>query len=66
MPTYEYKCEKCGHRFEKFQNMTDAPLVNCPKCNGHVQRLTGPGTGVIYKGSGFYVNDYKNSNGNHK
>jgi putative FmdB family regulatory protein len=66
MPTYEYKCEKCGNRFEKFQNMTDTPIKNCPKCNGPVRRLIGNGSGVIYKGSGFYINDYKNGSRNHK
>lgn len=66
MPTYEYKCEKCGNRFEKFQNMTDTPIINCPKCNGPVCRLIGNGSGVIYKGSGFYINDYKNGTRNHK
>ena len=60
MPTYEYKCKKCGDRFEKFQKMTDAPLTNCPDCNGPVHRLIGMGAGVIIKGSGFYTNDYEN------
>ncbi|MFC2089074.1 FmdB family zinc ribbon protein [Calditrichota bacterium] len=59
MPTYEYKCKKCGTRFEKFQNMTEEPIKKCPECNGTVHRLIGPGAGVIYKGSGFYSNDYK-------
>jgi putative FmdB family regulatory protein len=58
MPTYDYICEKCGHRFEKFQRMTDVPLTNCPRCQGHVQRLIGPGAAVIFKGSGFYNKDY--------
>ncbi len=66
MPTYEYKCEKCANIFEKFQSMTDVQLVNCPKCNGPVHRLIGTGAGVIYKGSGFYINDYKNGTRNHK
>lgn len=50
MPTYEYKCKKCGNTFEKFQSMSDAPLSNCPKCNGPVYRLIGPGAGVIFEG----------------
>ncbi len=60
MPTYDYKCEKCGHRFEAFQRMTDEPLKECPKCKGEVQRLITGGTGLIFKGSGFYITDYKN------
>ena len=58
MPTYEYECENCGNRFEKFQKMTDAPIKNCSKCNGPVHRLIGTGVGIIFKGSGFYSNDY--------
>ncbi len=60
MPTYEYECEKCGYHFEKFQNMTDKPLSNCPECGGKVVRLIGAGSGIIFKGSGFYATDYKN------
>lgn len=60
MPTYEYECGKCGHRFEKFQKMADAPLKSCPKCKGKVHRLIGGGSGIIFKGSGFYETDYKN------
>ncbi len=62
MPTYEYKCESCGYRFEKFQSMSDKPLQNCPHCNGKVQRLISGGAGVIFKGSGFYATDYAKSN----
>ncbi len=61
MPTYEYKCTKCGHVFEAFQKMSDAPLKQCPKCNGPVERLISGGTGLIFKGSGFYITDYKKS-----
>lgn len=61
MPTYEYVCHSCGHRFEAFQQMTDALLNTCPKCGKEdVKRLIGSGMGVIYKGSGFYTTDYKN------
>ncbi len=60
MPTYEYECEKCAKRFEKFQNMTDKPITNCPTCGGRVQRLIGLGGGIIFKGAGFYQTDYKN------
>lgn len=59
MPTYEYECEKCGHRFEIFQSMKDAPKKRCPKCRGKVRRLLGTGAGMIFKGSGFYITDYR-------
>jgi putative FmdB family regulatory protein len=62
MPTYEYKCHNCGYTFEKFQGIKDNPLKKCPKCNGKVQRLIGSGEGIIFKGSGFYENDYAKSN----
>ncbi len=61
MPTYEYRCDACGHVFEEFQSMKDDPLTKCPKCGGKVQRLIGPGAGLIFKGSGFYLTDYKKS-----
>ena len=59
MPTYEYECLKCGHRFEIFQRMSDPPRKRCPKCRGKVRRLVGSGAGMIFKGSGFYVTDYR-------
>ncbi|MFH1753527.1 MAG: FmdB family zinc ribbon protein, partial [Candidatus Omnitrophota bacterium] len=59
MPTYDYECTECSHRFELFQNMTAAPISVCPKCNGVVKRLIGSGAGIIFKGSGFYETDYK-------
>jgi putative FmdB family regulatory protein len=67
MPTYEYSCEKCGHAFEKFQSMKDDALTVCPKdlCpkktwgKGRVKRLMGTGAGLIFKGSGFYITDYR-------
>ncbi|MCX7872526.1 MAG: zinc ribbon domain-containing protein [Verrucomicrobiae bacterium] len=67
MPTYEYVCEKCGHEFEVFQSMKDAPLKVCPKelCpmkewgRGKVKRRIGAGAGLIFKGSGFYITDYR-------
>lgn len=65
MPTYEYECQKCGHQFELFQNMSDPPRKRCPKCRGKVQRLLGTGAGIIFKGSGFYATDYR-SEGYHK
>lgn len=59
MPTYEYECLKCGHRFEVFQKMTDLPRKRCPKCRGKVRRLVGSGAGMIFKGTGFYATDYR-------
>ena len=59
MPTYEYECNDCGHRFEKFQNIKDKPLKKCPKCGGRTKRLIGTGAGIIFKGSGFYHTDYR-------
>jgi putative FmdB family regulatory protein len=59
MPTYEYECTHCGHDFELFQGITEKPLKKCPKCNSEVKRLIGIGSGVIFKGSGFYATDYR-------
>lgn len=59
MPTYDYECTKCGHRFEAFQSMSDKPLTKCPECRGKVKRLIGAGAGLIFKGSGFYITDYR-------
>lgn len=59
MPTYEYECLECKHRFEIFQMMNDKPISKCAKCGGSVRRLISAGAGIIFKGSGFYVNDYK-------
>ena len=63
MPTYEYKCNKCGHEFEAFQSMSAAPLTDCEKCatEGSVERVISGGAGLIFKGSGFYITDYRNS-----
>jgi putative FmdB family regulatory protein len=63
MPTYEYKCDKCGMTFEKFQGIKDAPLSACPSCGGSVKRLIGTGGGFILKGSGFQWNDYPSGTG---
>ena len=57
MPTYDYRCNDCGHEFEIFQNMTDDLLKDCPVCKGRVERLIGAGAGFIFKGSGFYITD---------
>lgn len=59
MPTYEYECLKCGHRFERFQRMSEEPVKRCPKCGGKVRRLIGTGAGLLFKGSGFYSTDYR-------
>lgn len=64
MPTYEYECKKCGHRFEMFQRMADKPLEKCPECLSAVERLMGSGGGIIFKGSGFYATDYKSKKNN--
>ncbi|MFT5905602.1 MAG: putative FmdB family regulatory protein [Cryomorphaceae bacterium] len=59
MPNYDYRCEKCEQVFEVFQKMSDAKLTSCIKdgCGGAVKRLLGTGSGVIFKGSGFYETD---------
>ena len=58
MPTYEYECGKCGYQFDRFQSITAAPLKTCPKCHGRVHRMLTTGSGIIFKGSGFYETDY--------
>jgi len=60
MPTYEYQCRECGFKFEEFQSIVSEPIRVCPKCNGKVERLINGGIGLIFKGSGFYLTDYKN------
>ncbi|MCC5025321.1 MAG: zinc ribbon domain-containing protein [Candidatus Synoicihabitans palmerolidicus] len=61
MPTYDYHCTKCNHEFEAFHSMKDAPIKTCPKCKKRsVKRHVGGGAGLIFKGSGFYITDYKN------
>jgi putative FmdB family regulatory protein len=62
MPTYEYQCTDCGFKFEQFQSIADAPLEECPSCNGKLERLISGGAGLIFKGSGFYITDYKQNN----
>jgi len=59
MPTYEYECKKCKKRFEIFQNITAKPLKKCQDCGGSLKRLIGSGSGIIFKGSGFYATDYR-------
>lgn len=70
MPTYEYSCLKCGQNFDAFQSMRDEAYATCPKelCRqakwgkGKVKRLLGTGAGLIFKGSGFYITDYRSNN----
>jgi putative FmdB family regulatory protein len=70
MPTYEYVCEKCGHEFEALQSMSAAPLKQCPEdvCarktwgRGRVKKKISSGAGLIFKGSGFYITDYRSEN----
>ncbi|MCL2138311.1 MAG: zinc ribbon domain-containing protein [Treponema sp.] len=66
MPTYEYECKKCSHRFEAFQAMSDEPLKKCPKCGKELRRLIFGGAGVIFKGPGFYVTDNSNRKSSEK
>ena len=63
MPTYAYKCRNCEYQFEQRQRMSDAPLKECPVCQGNVRRIVSS-VGIVFKGSGFYVTD--NRNGSHK
>lgn len=59
MPTYEYECLKCGKRIEKFQSITAKPLEKHEHCGGKLKRIISGGSGIIFKGKGFYCNDYK-------
>ena len=60
MPTYQYVCKNCGYEMEELQKITDPPLVRCPNCStDNLARVIGGGSGVIFKGSGFYLTDYK-------
>ena len=60
MPTYEYKCDACGHAFEKFQSIKADPIKVCPNCGQErVRKLISMGGGLIFKGSGFYITDYR-------
>ncbi|HSJ23976.1 MAG TPA: FmdB family zinc ribbon protein, partial [Longimicrobiales bacterium] len=58
MPTYEYICT-AGHRFERFQRMSEAPVETCPECDAPAERLLSAGAGLLFKGSGFYITDYR-------
>ena len=62
MPTYDYRCNACGHTFEHFQSISEALLKKCPKCRkAKLERLIGAGAGFLFKGSGFYITDYRSS-----
>lgn len=64
MPTYDYKCTDCKYKFEHFQDMSSKPLTICPECGAKkLVRLIGKGAGIIFKGSGFYCNDYGKNKG---
>lgn len=59
MPTYDYRCRKCGHQFEVFHGIRDDSPQRCPKCRARAQRVPTGGAGLLFKGSGFYVTDYR-------
>jgi len=62
MPIYEYQCSNCGHKLEELQRISEPPLTKCPHCGkDSLKRLIGTGAGLIFKGSGFYLTDYKKS-----
>ncbi|GHV74929.1 hypothetical protein AGMMS49940_22310 [Spirochaetia bacterium] len=63
VPTYEYECKTCGHSFEAFQSMADDPLKICPQCGMEIRRIINGGSGVIFKGSGFYSTDNSKASG---
>lgn len=59
MPTYDYRCNSCANEFEVFQRITAEAAANCPKCSQPARRLVSAGTSLVFKGSGFYITDYK-------
>ncbi|HMP17944.1 MAG TPA: zinc ribbon domain-containing protein [Gemmatales bacterium] len=60
MPTYQYQCSACQHAFEELQSIKEDPLTKCPKCKKKkLNRLLGTGAGLLFKGSGFYITDYR-------
>ncbi len=61
MPTYEYECRKCGRHFDQSQPMSAKPLTRCPQCKGKIRRVISGGSGILFKGSGFYATDYRSS-----
>lgn len=61
MPLYEYECDNCGHRFEKIRSVHDEPLTQCPNCANNTLRKIFHPAGIIFKGSGWYINDSRNA-----
>jgi putative FmdB family regulatory protein len=61
MPTYHYRCSDCGHDFEEFQLITEEPLDKCPQCGGEAKRQISGGAGLLFKGNGFYITDYRSA-----
>jgi putative FmdB family regulatory protein len=59
MPTYEYRCPECGNEFEKFGKMSDPPVMECTQCGAEAIRKISGGAGLVFKGSGFYITDYR-------
>lgn len=63
MPTYEYECKQCNKIFEVFQSIKAEKLKTCPECGSEIKRLLGTGSGLVFKGTGWYVTDFKNKSG---
>ena len=61
MPTYHYRCKECAHEFEMWQGISDPPCEQCNECGGKVERVISGGAGLLFKGSGFYITDYRSS-----
>ena len=61
MPTYDYRCSKCKHRFELFHSISDDTVKRCPKCKAKATRVPSGGAGLLFKGSGFYITDYRSA-----
>ena len=59
MPTYVYRCKKCKHRFELFHSISDESVKRCPRCRGRAERVPAGGAGILFRGSGFYITDYR-------
>jgi putative FmdB family regulatory protein len=66
MPTYEYECKVCRNKFEFFHGMNADPIKECPNCGGTLEKKISAGTGLLFKGSGFYITDYKNKKSDEK
>jgi len=59
MPTYDYRCRKCEHQFEVFHGINDRSIQKCPRCGGRARKVPASGVGLIFKGTGFYITDYR-------